>query len=368
MTKSSSTGDDMMAGAFAGASARLVTAPFDVLKIRFQLQFAEKVKYTSLSQAFATVIKEEGFVGLWKGNVAATYLWISYAMVQFGVYGLLKKSLEKIPDPFLVNKSLPKENIFDTKISNSNNEKKEMYNREQINTPHPGSMIWRGFILFLAGAGAGIAATATTYPFDIMRTQFAIQGKEKTFPTMKSFISHTYKTKGPQGFYAGLSPALVGITPYMGLNFALYESAKTFSESLLLKYNNKINSNDGKNLPFGSSSGTGAGALGNFVRKGLCGAVAGGTSKFLVYPLDTLKKRMQVQVLSNTLTGIGSVPKYNNVWHCAAKTYAAEGIRGFYKGIVPTTAKSVVATAVTFAAYEGAKDFMEWQRNKKNRK
>jgi hypothetical protein len=45
----------------------------------------------------------------------------------------------------------------------------------------------------------------------------------------------------------------------------------------------------------------------------------------------------------------------------------AEGIRGFYKGIVPTTAKSVVATAVTFAAYEGAKDFMEWQRNKKNR-
>ena len=43
-----------MAGAFAGACARLVTAPFDVLKIRFQLQFAEKVKYTSLSQAFRT--------------------------------------------------------------------------------------------------------------------------------------------------------------------------------------------------------------------------------------------------------------------------------------------------------------------------
>lgn len=89
-----------MAGAFAGACARLVTAPFDVLKIRFQLQFAEKVKYTSLSQAFRTVVKEEGIVGLWKGNVAATYLWISYAMIQFGVYGFLKKSLETLPDPF----------------------------------------------------------------------------------------------------------------------------------------------------------------------------------------------------------------------------------------------------------------------------
>lgn len=105
--KASSTRDDVMAGAFAGASARLITAPFDVLKIRFQLQFAEKVKYTSLSQAFQTVIREEGIFGLWKGNVAATYLWISYAMVQFGVYGFLKKSLETIPDPFVARNIAP---------------------------------------------------------------------------------------------------------------------------------------------------------------------------------------------------------------------------------------------------------------------
>lgn len=99
-----------MAGAFAGASARLITAPFDVLKIRFQLQFAQKVKYTSLRQAFTTVIKEEGVIGLWKGNVAATYLWISYAMVQFGVYGFLKKSLEAIPDPF-INRNDPLKSV-----------------------------------------------------------------------------------------------------------------------------------------------------------------------------------------------------------------------------------------------------------------
>ena len=27
-------------------------------------------------------------------------------------------------------------------------------------------------------------------------------------------------------------------------------------------------------------------------------------------------------------------------------------MKGFYKGIIPTTAKAVVATAITFAAYE----------------
>lgn len=128
-----------MAGAFAGASARLITAPFDVLKIRFQLQFAEKVKYTSLSQAFQTVIKEEGIFGLWKGNVAATYLWISYAMVQFGVYGFLKKSLETIPDPFIAQKPLVQTpNLFALNSSANVKGGKVKISQEQGNVPSAG--------------------------------------------------------------------------------------------------------------------------------------------------------------------------------------------------------------------------------------
>jgi solute carrier family 25 thiamine pyrophosphate transporter 19 len=65
-------------------------------------------------------------------------------------------------------------------------------------------------LLFLAGAGAGITATIATYPFDIMRTQFAIQGKEKLHKTMYSFIDYTLRTKGPQGFFAGVTPAVIG--------------------------------------------------------------------------------------------------------------------------------------------------------------
>ena len=54
-------------------------------------------------------------------------------------------------------------------------------------------------MLFMAGACAGMISTATTYPFDIMRTQFTVQGKEKLYPSMRSFISSTYKSKGLQG-------------------------------------------------------------------------------------------------------------------------------------------------------------------------
>ena len=372
--------EDAIAGAVAGASARMVTAPFDVLKIRFQLQSANKVKYTSMAQAFATVVKEEGLVGLWKGNLSATYLWISYAMVQFSVYGFLKTTLDRLPDPFYrdsaavaggssssssgsssssssSSSSRSASSMGTSRISEGTSRRSGAVGTAAANDDKPPkSKLWKAIMLFAAGAGAGISATSATYPFDIMRTQFAIQGKEKAFSSMHSFISHTFSTKGIRGFYAGLSPALVGIAPYMGLNFAIYETVKTFSESPIFTFNRQRTAQDDRS--YGR-------ILAGLFRKGACGAVAGGASKFIMYPLDTIKKRMQFQVLRNTLDGLGDVPKYANAWNCAARIYTEEGLRGFYRGIVPTVAKSVVATGVTFAAYEGVKDLLMLRRHER---
>lgn len=57
---------DAVAGGLAGAAARLVVGPLDVLKIRFQVQLepvargAPASKYTGLAQAVRTIVKEEG--------------------------------------------------------------------------------------------------------------------------------------------------------------------------------------------------------------------------------------------------------------------------------------------------------------------
>ena len=82
--------DDMVAGAIAGVVARLIAAPFDILKIRSQLQTDSKQStngITSIIRSFKGIVKEEGYIALWKGNLSATYLWITYAMVQFTIFG-----------------------------------------------------------------------------------------------------------------------------------------------------------------------------------------------------------------------------------------------------------------------------------------
>lgn len=57
----------MTAGALAGAVARFVVGPLDVIKIRFQVQLepitaagVTSSKYKSLAHAFKTIVKEEG--------------------------------------------------------------------------------------------------------------------------------------------------------------------------------------------------------------------------------------------------------------------------------------------------------------------
>ena len=74
-------------------------------------------------------------------------------------------------------------------------------NTDNNNNSFTKGKLAKTLVMFLAGAGAGIASTASTYPFDIMRTQFAVQGKSQMFPTIHSFVTHTFKTKGIPGMY-----------------------------------------------------------------------------------------------------------------------------------------------------------------------
>ena len=307
--------------------------------------FEGSINFRKSSFNFATTVVFLGISSLWKGNISATYLWISYSMIQFSCYAGLKALGEAIPDPFATSPSSPFINDqLDTSPSKVN------VDRDTAGKKVNNSTFWKTFVLFCAGAGAGMIATASTYPFDIIRTQFALQGKERTYTSINAFVTKTISNHGMSGLYSGLPAALVGIMPYMGLNFALYESVKKITSQP------KWKSIDGGVKSESSSTRLAAKEMVNVIYNGACGALAGGLSKFMVFPLDTIKKKMQGKVLLNALDS--SQQKFSTISQCLEVTLQNEGVKGLYRGIVPATLKSVAATAVTFAAYEAGKDIL----------
>jgi solute carrier family 25 thiamine pyrophosphate transporter 19 len=290
MSMHSSIADDsphwhkIVAGAIAGGGARLFTAPLDLLRIRRQLYPSSTPSnmFTSLHNIAST---EGGIHALFRGNVAATYLWMGYAAVQFSMYDYTAH--------YLFSSS---ETISPTAVA------------------------------FVSGASAGVCATLATYPLDICRTAFAAQGLKSTAkssswrsPTsMAEFAKRMHIQLGWKGFFAGSGPAVVQIIPYMGLNFMGYE--------ILV-----------------SSDITSVGVSGG------AGAISGGMSKIIVYPLDTVKKRMQVQAVSGH-------HQYRNMMDCLMTIVRTEGVNALYNGLVPSVAKNTIGTGLSFAFFTLAKN------------
>jgi solute carrier family 25 (mitochondrial thiamine pyrophosphate transporter), member 19 len=125
-----------IAGGLAGLISRFVIAPLDVIKIRLQLQSRRGTTYRSALHAGKTIVAQEGFTALWKGNIPAEILYVSYSMVQFVMYREAHVLLQRADFP-------------------------------------------TSYRSFVAGASAGVCATLVTYPFDLLRTRFAAQGTSK---------------------------------------------------------------------------------------------------------------------------------------------------------------------------------------------
>lgn len=227
-----------------------------------------------------------------RGNLAATGLWVSYSAIQFGCY----RSLNGVWPEHL-------RELHGTAVSTLN------------------------------GAVSGVVATAATYPLDLFRTIFASQGVPKQFPTMASLVAHTWEARGVRGFYSGLSATLFQIAPYMGLSFGIYSSLNTVAA---------------KRMDMAHSS-----ALAVALSYVGTGAAAGLLSKLTVYPLDTVKKRMQMRRVPRCAS-YGVIPHYESSWACLRDILAREGLRGLYKGTSPSLIKSVVTHSSTFATYEVA--------------
>lgn len=180
------------------------------------------------------------------------------------------------------------------------------------------------FQQFVAGGSAGVVSTLVTYPFDFLRTRGAADCDPSSRGTFLRNMKAVYKSSGIKGFYHGASAALIPIFPNMGLFFASYSVFRS-------------------QIPAWAPQILSAATL------------AAAFSKAVIYPLDTIRKRVQVHGQAahshKSLAGFG-VRYSHNFWKCGGEIVAREGIRGLYKGLTISLIKALPSSFFTIYFYE----------------
>lgn len=262
----------LVCGGLAGSAAKTVIAPGDRVKIMFQTDTTKPFTWKAAWGTGRDIYMTQGLRGLWRGHSATLLRVAPYSATSFAVFDTYKAVLRE-------------------------------------NSPR----IDEVYVRFFAGAGAGMTATALTYPFDLFRARMAAhRGRDSPYDGYLRASVHIVRTEGYCALFSGLRPTLLGIVPYAGITFCLFE---TFKAKLV---------SPGQDL--GMMSRMGAGAF------------AGLLAQTATYPLDIVRRRMQV------MPGL-----YRHEGHALASIFRTEGQAGLYKGLSMNWIKGPIAVGVSFA-------------------
>ncbi|CAH8600254.1 unnamed protein product [Heterobilharzia americana] len=300
------------------------------MKIRFQLQVEDikptgKSYYSGLLQAFSRIYKEEGVRGLWKGHVPGQLLSITFCGAQFASFYAIENLL----------------------IDRTN--------------PNPSS-IWLHDLV--AGCVTGIIASAICEPLDVMRTRLIAQGKHQVYSGFLLGARDLVREEGIIGLWRGIGPCLVSVVPQTTIYFATYEQLK---RSYILRNSTKnislMHSLGATNTGNDEKSNDGQTSLPRTNRHKL-------PWHFSLWA-DLVKKRLEIRGFERARMDFGTLPKgytpetYKNInlsrinrnqyfatITCLMDIIQQKGVRGVYKGWIPSALKATLTTGLTFWFYE----------------
>ncbi|KAE9615370.1 hypothetical protein Lal_00048476 [Lupinus albus] len=304
----------LLAGGIAGGVSRTAVAPLERLKILLQVQNPHNIKYNGTIQGLKYIWRTEGLRGLFKGNGTNCARIVPNSAVKFFSYEQASKGI-----------------LY-------------MYQQQTGNEDAQLTPVLR----LGAGACAGIIAMSATYPMDMVRGRLTVQTEKSPYQYRGMFhaLSTVLREEGPRALYKGWLPSVIGVIPYAGLNFAVYESLKDW----LIK-----------SKPFGLVNDSSELSV---TTRLACGAAAGTLGQTVAYPLDVIRRRMQMvgwNHAASVLTGDGGgkVPlEYTGMVDAFRKTVRHEGFGALYKGLVPNSVKVVPSIALAFVTYEVVKDIL----------
>lgn len=317
--------------------AKTVVAPLDRVKILFQASNPQFAKYTGswtgLVAAIRDIKRSEGPRGLYKGHSATLLRIFPYAAIKFLAYEQIRAFI--IP-------SHDKETSIRRLVS---------------------------------GSLAGITSVFFTYPLELVRVRLAFETKkssrssltdicrqiynERITPPSTGAASHASNTvaaaesvsstvtkavprSGFANFYRGFGPTILGMLPYAGMSFLTHDTVGDWLRHPSVAQYTTIPDSESKPKK-GSRHPQLTAAAELF-----SGALAGLVSQSSSYPLEVIRRRMQVGGAVGDGRRLGLV-------ETGRKIYLERGFRGFWVGLTIGYMKVVPMVATSFFVYERLK-------------
>ncbi|CAO3650634.1 unnamed protein product [Mucor hiemalis] len=303
--------NDFVAGWVGGAAGIIVGSPLDVLKARLQapttvskdhLIGTEPTARMGSWQTLKNMIQTEGLGSMFKGVLSPVVGLAGLNALLFVSYGSIIRYFES-------------------------------QQHDNSTTPFQPSLMQ----VYLAGAGAGMACFFFSTPTDLVKIKAQMTKIPKTTLQVTKEI---YAHNGLRGFYQGGWITMIRDAPSYGIYFWAYEGMKRVLEV------NSENDAAWKLL--------------------LAGGIAGTVSWGSIYPIDVIKSRLQMQQkhvvrgteTSSLLSSTVVDRPYASIKDCVVRSYKAEGISVFFRGLWPTLLRGFPVNAVTFYAYEVVMNFL----------
>ncbi len=313
-----------------------MVAPLDRVKILFQSHNPQFVRYTGswfgVGEAIKHIYHQDGALGLYRGHSATLLRIFPYAAIKFLAYEQIRA---------IVIPSRDKETPFRRLIS---------------------------------GSMAGVTSVFFTYPLEVVRVRLAFETRKDSRSSFRSICKQIYNERqfvkpltpaadaaavsasaadsvasaaapatrsfGMVNFYRGFSPTLLGMLPYAGMSFLTHDTAgDLLRHPKIAEYTTlpkPKNSPPGKPAPLRSWA------------ELFAGGIAGLVSQTASYPLEVIRRRMQV----GGAVGDG---RRMRIGETAKLIMRERGFRGFFVGLTIGYAKVVPMVAASFYTYERLK-------------
>ncbi|KAL5714519.1 Mitochondrial carrier protein CoAc2 [Ranunculus cassubicifolius] len=278
---------ELVAGGVAGGVAKTVVAPLERVKILFQTRRAE-YHSVGLFGSFKKIAKNEGIIGFYRGNGASCVRIVPYAALHYMAYEEYRRCIILAFPDIQTGPSLD----------------------------------------LMAGSLAGGTAVIVTYPLDLVRTKLAYQVGEPSklnllYKGIFDCSTKIYRESGIKGLYRGVAPSLYGIFPYSGLKFYFYEKMKSYVPEEHKK---------------------------NIAVKLFCGSVSGLMGQTFTYPLDVVRRQMQVQRLSASNSG-----DMKGTMQSLVMIVQNQGWKQLFSGLSINYLRVVPSVAIGFTVYDTMK-------------